>query len=115
VETVKLQVREVHQTSGAFEHVVVFDAEILLVSDDPTVDVELVSAEPNSYADPELEKVALRCIREGILAVLGARGLGAIAHISSLWINPIDFVDRKFKEYTIRYLEKALDSTESKR
>jgi hypothetical protein len=108
MDNVHLRVREIHQTSGAFEHVVIFDAEILLVSGDPTIDVELVSAEPNSYADPELEKVVLQSIQEGVLAVLEPRGLGAIVHISALWVHPIDFVAQKYKTYTSRYLEKAL-------
>ena len=86
----------------------IFDADIVLIPRAASVEVALAGTHPGSSPDAEAEKAAVLAIREGVLAVLGPRGLGARVRVTNLLVHPIDFVARKFRDYTIRYLERAL-------
>lgn len=86
----------------------IFDAEIVLIPRAASVKVELAGTHSGSSPDAEAEGAAVLAIRDGVLAVLGPRGLGARVRVTDLLIHPIDFVATKFRDYTIRYLESAL-------
>ena len=94
-QTVNIIVHEVHWSTGAFEHYVVFDAEIELRQDSTNVDIVNVEWKPKD-AEPRLLETAVARIREGVAAVLQPKGLGANVRLSNLFIHPVDFVDFYF-------------------
>ena len=110
---ITFHVREVHQTSGAFEHVVIFDAHLLLALGDPSIEVYFAGPYDDCVGLTEVEAQqwtleAFESIREGVIEVLTRHNFGAICEISKLRLHPIDFHERFFKRYTVKHLEKAL-------
>jgi len=103
---ITIHVRESQFTGG--DHVVVFDADVLLLPHDATIAVTLTGVHPAYDRDPEGEQLALDCIRDGIMAVLATRNVGALVEVSNLVIHPVDFRPSYFRRYTVRHLEAAL-------
>ena len=107
----QLCVRVVKQTSGAFEHVVIFDAELYLF--DNTSEIELIfipSASRLYGVEPRDEQIAVDFIKKGIQDVLAGSKLGALVQISGLRIHPVDFIPEKFREYTASHLVAAIEA-----
>ena len=110
---IRLTLREKRQNTGAFEHVVIFDAHLRLIPGRPGTEIILapVASTPDASAQLQAdEKQALSYICGGAEAVLGPLGLGAYITVSNLQIHPIDFVANRFQIYTERELRKALAS-----
>lgn len=106
MKNITLLVREVHQTRS-YDHVVIFDAEVEIIPDTTTVDIQFLGSYPNGDDEAEV-MLALENIREGVVAVLEPQGLGAFVVVSRLLINIIDFQPRQYQRYTMEYLTEAL-------
>ena len=110
---ITLHLREKRQNTGAFEHVVIFDAHLRLSSSNSGIEIILAPDVSQPDAPAQLqddEKQALHYIRSGAEAVLGPLGLGAHITVSNLQIHPVDFVASRFQVYTERELGKVLAS-----
>jgi hypothetical protein len=109
MRTISLRIWEVRASTGAFEHVVGYDAEIELIVGGTVVELELLSLLPG-YLDPSVDEIrsALENIRTGIESVILPQGLGAYAVVSNLCIHPVDFIPRMFARYTQEKLREAL-------
>ena len=104
----KLKVQRINQMSSGGSYVVIYDADIELLSQPGTV-VEILSTEPPD-SDPELVELARLAILRGAECVLGPLGLGATINVLRLVIHPGDFKPHRFEAFTATELEQLVAS-----
>src|SRR4051812_29368257 len=82
---VELHVLKRCQASSGGDYVVIYDADLNVMKDDPRITVEVMRTDPveASLADVQL---AIEAIRRGAEMVLRPRGEGAIIHVRRLVI-----------------------------
>ena len=111
-KNVNLHIWKSRQASGAFEHVVGYDAELELSAGSTSVEVELLSFY-GGFPEPSADdtRSALDYIRRAMEAVVLSLGLGGYAGVSNLCIHPVDFVPRMFEQYTKQELQSVIANT----
>ena len=107
--TVRLELRFVQQTSGAFEHVVVYNASLEITDDPGQVNVWEVQLANGSDTDLASVYHAVAAIVAGVRAVLEPRGCGANLRVHGLLIHPVDFSPPHFERHTRQALQAELE------
>ena len=106
--TLTLKVRFVQQSTGAFEHIVIFNATLEITDEPGVVDLLGVELDPRGEQDLDMQAQAVTRICAGIQTVLEPHGCGAQVRITGLLMHPVDFHPKYFETYTKQVLEAEL-------
>lgn len=103
----RLNVHEVCQSASGGSHVTIYQADVELM---PAENGIQVLGQAPADALPGYFEEAKSAIQSGAELALSPKGLGAVIHITSIGLHPIDFKPLKFKTCTTSALEVSLIS-----
>jgi hypothetical protein len=108
MQTLELRLRFIHQSTGALEHVVIYNASVELNDRSGQIEIIEVGFFDAEIPDADMVQKTLEAIKTGMQNVLEPRGLGARVRINGLMVHPIDWQPKYFEQYTRETLEQTL-------